>query len=125
MVEENHGFTVASAGLHAARGLSASSFTNAVLSEHGIDFSLFKSQPVTPFLIEQSTHVFSMTRDHLRELLFLYPEHQKKFFLLNEGITQEDVIDPIGGNLETYQHCCETIQHALNNILILLHQNII
>lgn len=125
MVGYNHEYDVASAGLHAVLGLAASSLSLAVLAEQGIDFSRFRSQPVTSSLIEQATHVFTMTQNHLRELIRLYPQHQKKFFLLNEGITTNDISDPIGGNLETYQECCETIQHALDNILTLLRHNTI
>lgn len=118
-------FKASSAGLHTVKGLPASSYTIEVLIKHGIDFSLFRSQPVSRCLIEESTHVFAMTHGHLRELLILYPEHQKKFFLLNEGTTQEDIVDPIGGNLLTYQECSLSIQRALENIIMMIKKNIL
>lgn len=125
MIAFSKEFTVASAGLHGIKGLPASSNTISVLAEQGIDLSLFRSQPVTPHLIEQATYVFAMTQGHLQELSSLYSQDQKKFFLLNEGTTQEDIIDPIGGSTEAYRSCCKTIQLALQNILMLVNKNII
>ncbi|MFZ4116603.1 MAG: low molecular weight protein arginine phosphatase [Chthoniobacterales bacterium] len=116
---------ISSAGVHASRGLPASANTLAILAEEGIDLSLFRSQPVTPHLIKQATHIFAMTHRHLRELATLYPDAQKKIFLLNEGTTQEDILDPIGGSIETYRHCFSSIQRALENILMLINKNII
>jgi len=123
MLTSHHKFAVTSAGLHAMEGMPANPHTLAVLREKGIDFSLFRSQRVTVALVEQATHVFAMTHDHLRGLSTLYPTYQKKFFLLNEGTTQDDVTDPIGGSLAAYQECGQRIQQALENILMLINKN--
>jgi protein-tyrosine-phosphatase len=104
-------------------GMPASPHTLEVLREQGIDFSLFRSQLVTNALVEQATHVFAMTHGHLRGLSTLYPAYQKKFFLLNEGTTQDDITDPIGGSLAAYQECGQRIQQALENILMLINKN--
>jgi|GEM_PF-2915247 len=121
----HHQFAVTSAGLHAMEGMPANPHTLEVLREQGIDFSLFRSQRVTAALIEQATHVFLMTHSHLREISTLHPDYQKKFFLLNEGTTQDDVTDPIGGSLAAYQECGQRIQQALENILMLINKNVL
>ena len=117
MIANHAAVKVASAGLHAVEGRSASPLAVVVLAKQGIDLSAFRSQPVTSELIKEATSVFAMTRDHLRQLLRLYPESQRKFFLLNAGSLDEDIPDPIGGSLQTYQECSETIQSALQKII--------
>ena len=108
---------IASAGLHATEGASANPQAVAVLKKQGIDLSAFQSQTVTLDLIKQSAAVFAMTREHRRQLLRLYPEAQEKFFLLDASTPQEDILDPIGGSMETYQHCSEIIESALKKII--------
>ena len=117
MIEKDAAVKVFSAGLHAVEGLSASPLAVVVLAKQGIDLSSFRSQPVTPDLIKEAASVFAMTRDHLRQLLRLYPESQGKFFLLNAGNFEEDIPDPIGASMQTYQQCSETIKAALQKII--------
>ncbi|OHE77397.1 MAG: serine hydroxymethyltransferase [Verrucomicrobia bacterium RIFCSPHIGHO2_12_FULL_41_10] len=114
---------VASAGVSAQRGLSASREALEVLAKQGISFSFFRSQPVTKDLMQQATHVFAMTRDHKKTLEYLFPEAQKKIFLLKRSSDQLDISDPIGQGFLTYQRCSQQIQSALNDILTFIDQS--
>ncbi|MBX9742291.1 MAG: low molecular weight protein arginine phosphatase [Chthoniobacterales bacterium] len=115
MTQERSDLRASSAGLQATRGAAATSFALKALAKEGIDFSSFKSKPVTAELIQEATIVFAMTEDHLFALLQRYPEHQQKFFLLNEN---QEIMDPIGGGLSNYQECCIMIQSSLKRILL-------
>ncbi|MBM3857589.1 MAG: low molecular weight protein arginine phosphatase [Verrucomicrobia bacterium] len=117
MLPKNTEIEVASAGVQATPGLSASMMTLRVLAEEGIGFSQFQSQPVTAELVKHATYIFAMTHQHRDFLIRHYPQHQEKIFLLAEWTTKEDLPDPIGGGLEDYQECCEVIKVALVKIL--------
>jgi glycine hydroxymethyltransferase len=115
---------VLSAGVSAPRGSSASRSAVDALSELGINLATFRSQPVTGELLEQCTHVFTMTREHRRLLDLLYPEQGSKIRLLGEFIRGGgDVPDPIGQGLTTYKRCRDAIKSALAQILDFVDQS--
>jgi glycine hydroxymethyltransferase len=115
---------VLSAGMSAPRGSSASRSAVDALSELGINLATFRSQPVTGELLEQCTHVFTMTREHRRLLDLLYPEQGSKIRLLGEFIRGGgDVPDPIGQGLTTYKRCRDAIKSALAQILDFVDQS--
>lgn len=107
-----------SAGLSAAKGQPPSTDAVRVLAEDSIDISKFRSQPVTEELLERSTHVFVMTRDHQRLLDLFFPEASHKVFLLRgDEPGSPDVPDPIGQGRAVYQKCRDTIARALPAVL--------
>jgi glycine hydroxymethyltransferase len=115
---------VLSAGVSAPRGSSASRSAVDALSELGIDLVSFRSQPVTGELLEQCTHVFTMTREHRRLLDLLFPEQGSKIRLVGEFIRGGgDVPDPIGQGLTTYKRCRDAIKSALAQILDFVDQS--
>jgi glycine hydroxymethyltransferase len=115
---------VLSAGVSAPRGSSASRSAVDALSELGIDLASFRSQPVTGELLEQCTHVFTMTREHRRLLDVLFPEQGSKIRLVGEFIRGGgDVPDPIGQGLTTYKRCRDAIKSALAQILDFVDQS--
>ena len=115
---------VLSAGVSAPRGSSASRSAVDALSELGIDLASFRSQPVTGELLEQCTHVFTMTREHRRLLDLLFPEQGSKIRLVGEFIRGGgDVPDPIGQGLTTYKRCRDAIKSALAQILDFVDQS--
>jgi glycine hydroxymethyltransferase len=94
------------------------------LSELGIDMASFRSQPVTGELLEQCTHVFTMTREHRRLLDLLFPEQGSKIRLVGEFIRGGgDVPDPIGQGLTSYKRCRDAIKSALAQILDFVDQS--
>lgn len=116
------GMAVASAGLSAAKGQPASRDAVDVLGAEGIDLTKFRSQPVTGELLEKATHVFVMTRDHLRMVDLFYPEHLHKVRLIRFE-EEADVPDPIGQGRAVYAQCKRTIEMALPSVLRFINLN--
>jgi glycine hydroxymethyltransferase len=115
---------VLSAGVSAPRGSSASRSAVDALCELGIDLASFRSQPVTGELLEQCTHVFTMTREHRRVIDLLFPEHSPKVRLLGEFFRGGgDVPDPIGQGLTVYKRCRDVIKSALAQLLDFVDQS--
>jgi glycine hydroxymethyltransferase len=117
LLRERNDITVISAGVSASKGAPASQPAVAALSELGIDLRPFRSQPVTEKLLQQCTHVFTMTRDHKRIIDLLFPEYGEKIRMLGEfSRGGGDVPDPIGQGLPTYKRCRDVIKSALVQI---------
>ena len=117
-------FRVFSAGVHAQQGAAASLDAVTALREEGVDLRSFRSQPVTGELLDQSTHVFTMTQDHKRLLDLLFPEHEAKIRVLGEFTRRGgDVPDPIGQGLPTYKRCRDFIKSALAQILAFVDES--
>lgn len=116
--------TVASAGVNAQRGNAASEAAVIALAEEGIDLRGFRSQPVSEELLERSTHIITMTRDHKRLLTLFFPEHESKIRLLGEFTRGGgDVPDPIGQGVATYKRCRDVMKSALAQILTFVDQS--
>lgn len=123
MIDGLEGISVESAGLSAATGQPASrDAVDAVASDRG-DLSKFRSQPVTEQLLEKATHIFVMTRDHLRMVDLFFPEFVHKAQLIRfEEKGEPDVPDPIGQGRAVYIECKRTIQKALPSVLKMINQ---
>ncbi len=112
------GWRVVSAGLAAGRGLPASDHAVQILQEDGVNLSRHRSQPVSADLVEQSTCIIAMTRDHLSALQRKFPEAAGRMWLLREWDPEVrhgalDLMDPIGGGLEAYARCRDVIKRTL------------
>ena len=124
LLQKRSDIAILSAGMSAPKGAKASQPALDALSEVGIDYGSFRSQPVTEELLERCTHVFTMTRDHRRMIDLLFPEHSPKVRLLGEfSQTGGDVPDPIGHGLPTYRRCRDVIKSALAQLLHFVDQS--
>jgi glycine hydroxymethyltransferase len=118
---------IASAGVHAVRGQPPSLYAVQVCAEEGTDISSLRSQPLTPALVDQATHIFAMTGAHVETIQTLFPQTAEKTFLLREfeepGTTVwRDVPDPIGLGREVYEDCARIIKNALPSVLAFVEQ---
>jgi glycine hydroxymethyltransferase len=118
---------VASAGVSALRGQPASLHTVEVLRRLGIDLSDFRSQPLTDYLVEQATWIFTMTRSHLDTIHLLYPEAADKTYLVCEfdaalASHTLDIPDPIGMGLDAYERTRDILNRALPSVLQFINQ---
>jgi glycine hydroxymethyltransferase len=118
---------IASAGVHAVRGQPPSLYAVQVCAEEGTDISGLRSQPLTPALVDQATHIFAMTGAHVETIQTLFPQTAEKTFLLREfeepGTTVwRDVPDPIGLGREVYEDCARIIKNALPSVLAFVEQ---
>ena len=127
-VENRGDFEVASAGIAAYPGDSANPETLRFLESRGIALDGFASQPVSPELLENATHVFAMTAGHLEALENLFPEYSDKFFLVCEFVelpgrgVAADVPDPIGMGKKAYQEVGKTLDLAIPTLIAFIDQ---
>jgi len=100
---ERHGVVVTSAGLSAWGGGGASPQAVEVAAELGGDLTAHESQPLTESLVRQADVILTMTAGHQAALLAQFPAAGGRVAMLSPD--RRDVIDPIGGTLETYRKC--------------------
>ena len=108
---EQHGVVVTSAGLAAWAGGPASAGAVEAAGELGGDLRGHESQPLTESLVQQADLILTMTASHRAALLAQFPEAGGRVVMLSPD--RRDVIDPIGGSLETYRSCALQIQAHL------------
>jgi len=108
---EMHGVQVASAGLAAWGGSPASEQAVEVLAAEGVDLASHSSQPLTERLARQADVIWTMTSGHRAAILAQFPELSDRVWMLSPG--RRDVLDPIGGSLETYRRCAAQIREHL------------
>ncbi len=108
---ERHGVIVASAGVAAWGGAAASPHAVAAVAEWGGDLGAHESQPVTEPLVRQADVIFTMTAAHREALVAQFPGVGGRVSVLAPD--RQDVIDPIGGSLDTYRACARQIHRHL------------
>lgn len=127
-VAERGDYQVRSAGVAAYPGDSANPETVKFLEGRGISLEGFASQPVSPELLEEATHVFAMTSSHLDALESLFPEYADKFFLTCEFVeipgrgVAADLPDPIGMGRKAYEEVGKTLDLAIPTIIAFIDQ---
>jgi len=108
---DQRGVVVASAGLAAWPGGPASPAAIEVVAESGADLRGHESQPLTESLVRQADVILTMTASHRAAVLAQFPEAGGRVSMLSPD--RRDVIDPIGGSLETYRACARQIGEHL------------
>lgn len=114
-------FTCSSAGIYAFEGDSAPYEAIEAMKKYGLDISKHYAQILNFDMIKDAYVVLTMTKNHKRMLLDVYPETADKVFTLKEyaGYDESDwdISDPFGYNEEIYEACAEEIETALLKIL--------
>ena len=108
---DQRGVVVTSAGLAAWAGGPASSGALEAVAEMGGDLRGHSSQPLTESLVRQADVILTMTASHRAALLAQFPEAGDRVAMLSPD--RRDVIDPIGGSLDTYRSCARQIREHL------------
>jgi protein-tyrosine-phosphatase/tRNA A37 threonylcarbamoyladenosine synthetase subunit TsaC/SUA5/YrdC len=108
---ERHGVIAASAGISAWAGARASTGAIEAMAEMGGDLTGHESQPVTESLVRQADVILTMTAAHRAAILAHFPEAGGRVAMLCPD--RHDVLDPIGGTLETYRECAQQIHGHL------------
>ncbi len=104
------GVLVASAGVAAMPGAAASPEAVQVLQARGISLAGHEAQVLTAQLVQQADLLLTMTEGHRQAIVQQWPEAAPRTHLLCKD---QEVADPIGGPLETYQRCADQIQECL------------
>jgi protein-tyrosine phosphatase len=108
------GYNVLSAGVATYGGDAAAIDAIETASRFGADLSLHQSQPVTDRLVQSADHLIAMTRNHLMTLISRFsPAGTMQLLCGAEG----DLDDPIGGGLDVYRECGETIRRHLDRLI--------
>lgn len=122
---------VASAGLNAFTGDTATENTLAVLAEADIKGIEHRSRRVHPLLLEEFDLILAMTNSHKQQLLEIAPELNEKIYLLkeyveiistgqepDESIEKEyEISDPFGQSQAIYRQSLMEIEEAVGAIL--------
>jgi len=113
---------VASAGVWALEGRSASEHAVTVMAEQGIDISGHKAHTITADDMAQASLILVMSRDHEQVLRNTWPQYMWKVHRLSEmSGKRKDVFDPYGGPIEEYRVAAEVlagyIDRGLDRIL--------
>ena len=116
--EEKTGLTAASAGLFTQDGMPASQNAVAAAAELGADITAHRSRMLTPELARDAHYLVCMTGAHYDRLCELFPDCADKVFTL----TQRDISDPFGGDLETYRRAAAEIDAGVRSIIERLSQ---
>lgn len=103
---------VASAGLNAFPGGTASTEAQAVMSERGLSLREHQSRSVTAHGLQNADLVLTMTKSHRNAILEQLPEIESKVHLLSG--TTADVSDPFGGPPSVYSACADQIESYLS-----------
>lgn len=113
---------ISSAGLHAAPGREAHPWAQEVSAELSLSLTDHRAKLLTREMVETSDAVLAMDFQNKAELLTLYPEFQKKIYMLSayaEGAWQcREIPDPYLGDLETTRFCLRQLQTCIRNLMI-------
>lgn len=101
-----------SAGLGAQSGAPMSRHAKEALGNMGITGFSHTAQPVTDELLEKADAIYCMGKTHKLVLYSARPQYADKIFLLDTD--GEDVADPYGGYLETYEKCAAQIEKLID-----------
>lgn len=111
--EQETGLAAASAGLFTQDGLPASDNAVTAAKELGADISAHRSRVLTHDMAQSARYLVCMTGAHYDRVCELFPDCADKVFTL----TQRDVSDPFGGDLETYRRAAAEIDEGVRSII--------
>lgn len=114
------GWEISSAGVAAIKGSPASEMAIRVMKERGIDISAHRSRPFDAEIASKAAVIFVMTRDQQKEIVSRYPSTAEKVFLLKSfhpSLKGDDIIDPIGFDIERYREVCNEIYACLSGVV--------
>ncbi len=121
-------YSVKSAGVAASNGAPCSRETKEIITLLNAPLDRFSSSPVSAKLLEEATHVFTMTSSHLAVLESRFPEFSDKYYLACEFADVDgsgpgaDVPDPIGMGKRAYQDVAKVLDKAIPAIVSYIDQ---
>lgn len=109
---------ISSAGTLGIDGMPAAEYAQSVVAERGGDISGHRSQALRRQVVANADLILAMSPEHVGYLAEHYPRYMGKVHLLRQFAQQaqpedSEIADPIGGGLETYRKCAETIDIEL------------
>jgi protein-tyrosine-phosphatase len=118
---EEAGFRVLSAGTSAKADRPASIMVRRIARswpDGPLDLESHRSQALSSQLLEESTRIFCMEREHREQILAFYPHRERDVMLVDpEG---GDIADPAGATLEAYLRLARRLDAAATLIALSL-----
>ena len=117
----DRGWSVASAGVFAGYGGSASEDAIKALLEVGIDVSAHQSQPVTAELVHAADLILVMTGQHLADVLREYPDAEDRTHLITafgDSDSPSEIPDPIGQSIDVYRWTRDQLAAAATDVVL-------
>ncbi|HNT35958.1 MAG TPA: RpiB/LacA/LacB family sugar-phosphate isomerase [bacterium] len=114
------GVSVISAGTSAVPGMPPSKEAVEVAREFGVDISEHTSLPLSAALIERANLVLAMGEGHKECIYSLSPSSRGKVFLaggFRRNAPPAEILDPIGGSVDLYRTCAQTLQESFQGLL--------
>ena len=115
---ENYNYVVMSAGVATMGSAPVSDGARDAVKEYGVSLDLHESQPMTDSLLQFADLIFVMGRAHKEAVLNQRPETRDRIYLLRPD--EQDISDPLGGNLEVYRECAKQINSAIEDRMDLI-----
>ncbi len=107
------GYTIHSAGIFAPTGGPASENAVTVMQERSIDITGHRTRQLTREMIAAADCIYALGPSHRTQIVQSDPSAEEKTRLLNEG----GVVDPIGGDVDTYRNCADEIERGVRRVL--------
>jgi len=112
LINEIH---VSSAGLASVPGAPAADNACAAVASIGLSLVSHKATALSMNMIEAADLVFTMTRQHRDAILRALPTAGRKVFTLAEYVeAEEEITDPYGSDLSSYQNCLSLLQKNID-----------
>ena len=104
-----------SAGTWAPEGEPASTKSQFLLKQRGIDIQGHRSKSVSLELLRSYNLILTMERGHKEALRSEFPEIKDRVFMMSEMVGQRhDIQDPYNGTLDDYNEAFQEIEGILN-----------
>ena len=124
MLEErnmDNDYSCCSAGVYAFEGDNASYEAVLVAKQESLDISNHYARTLNHDMVKNAYIILTMTINHKRMILDVYPEAQDKVFTLKEFAEyskyDNDVTDPFGMDEEAYAACFREVKTVLLKML--------
>lgn len=107
-------FAVASCGIYAMSGDSASSGSIKVAKAHNLSLENHRAKPLTVYHMVEADRVYTMTEEQAEVLKIRFSDFSDKIFAINPA---HNISDPYGQDDEVYEKTYQEINQAVENII--------
>ena len=118
-----HQLEICSAGVSAMTGWDATDYALTALKKVGIELKNHSAQQLTSELAEEAFAIFMLTQAHLDSAKYMckdsLPKHTMTLLSLlkDKNLSSEDVLDPYGYPLKTYEDVRDEIASTIPAII--------
>ena len=107
-------WNASSAGTNAIDGAAMSSNARLMVIGQTKDLNPYnhRSRCLSRQLIEKADKIVCLGKNHYNQIIESFPEYYNKIRQLNK----HGISDPYGGDIDTYQECCNEIEDAIEEL---------